>query len=596
MYEIMIVGVILLFSSGMGFLLAWYAWRYGTGREGRFFSLMMLALAFYSIMILMELMSSSIEAKTNWSKLQYLFMPHVPPLWFLFAASYGAFDRWLSYRRSVILWAIPVGVMLLALSNEWHGLVWRDIHWVDIDSSRRVIYVHGPAVWVLAFYSYALLLLGSGLLLLVTFRSARLYKSQRVALIVASLAPMTGNLLYISGLSPIEGIDLAPLLFALTGILLAWAMFRLRLLQVMPVAYDAVLEGMHEGMILIDSRRQIVDLNSSARCLLGISGDVIGAPAGDVLGQWPELAALTEGTFEMPGLAKAEWTQSGAWLEASVNPFQPWRGPNRGWLALLRDISDRKQTEEAKRRLDAQIVHTQKLESLGLLAGGIAHDFNNMFMVIHGNIELAMYHFTKDDPGYELLRNACDMIKQASAMAGEMVAYAGQGRIALSSENLTELLLSLTTMIRISIPETVCIDYQLDEHLPLVEVDAEQIRQMIMNLARNAAEAIEETPGSVSFSTGVVDCDEGFLEKPYLYGQISKGPYVYLRVTDSGCGMEPDVLDRIFDPFYTSKFIGRGLGLAATLGIMRAHGGMIQVESQPGAGSSFTLYFPVLKA
>ena len=601
MPELILVYMVLSFGVGMGSFLAWYACRHGVGRESRLFMLMMLSLALYSFLIIMELAGSSISYKVFWSKTQYLLLPHVPPLWFLFAAGYGGFDRWFSRWRIGFLWLLPLAVILLAMTNEWHGLIWRDIYRDMIAVDGRVIYVHGPAVWVFAIYSYVLLLTGSAMLLLATYRSARLYQSQRVALILAALAPMIGNLLYLSGLSPLKGIDLAPIIFAVAGIMLAWALFRLRFLQVLPVPYDAVLEGMQEGVIMINAQGRIAGLNHAAQRLLGLSPESIGAPIEEALEHWPDLLPLSEDTFEISCKAGNGPAPELRCIEASISACHDKRPPKHGWLLLIRDVSERKRTEEARRRLDMQMQQAQKIESLGMLAGGIAHDFNNMFMTIHGNIELVKLNMPKEDPGYELLENACAMIIRASGIAGQMMAYAGHGRVSLATENLTDLMISLDPMIRIGVPDAIRIECQLADGLPPIKAAAVQIRQVVMNLMRNAVEAITGEPeqstensGTILFTTGVLNVDRHFLETPHLYGDLREGRYVFLRVKDSGCGMEAVVLERIFDPFYTSKFIGRGLGLAATLGIMRAHGGIIHVETKAGQGSAFTLLFPAM--
>lgn len=271
------------------------------------------------------------------------------------------------------------------------------------------------------------------------------------------------------------------------------------------------------------------------------------------------------------------------------------QGETQGYVALTTDISARVQAEEERRRLEAQMQHAQKLESLGVLAGGIAHDFNNLLVGIMGNAELAL----KDMPA-EALSKRCvqDVIKaaeSASELTKQMLAYSGKGSFVIESLNLSKLVEEMAQLLAVFISKRVVLNYDLAETLPPIEADATQLRQVVMNLVTNAAEAIGRDNGLVAIRTGVMEADRAFLSDSYLDDELPEGYYSYVEVADNGCGMDPSTKQKIFDPFFTTKFTGRGLGLAATLGIVRGHKGAIKIESQPGQGTTFRVLLPCSK-
>jgi CheY-like chemotaxis protein/two-component sensor histidine kinase len=175
-----------------------------------------------------------------------------------------------------------------------------------------------------------------------------------------------------------------------------------------------------------------------------------------------------------------------------------------------------------------------------------------------------------------------------------MLAYSGKGRFVIEAVNINEVVEEMAHLLQISISKKVVLKYNFAEALPAIEADATQIGQVIMNLITNASEAIGEKSGTVSLSTGAMECDKGYLKDTYLAEDIGEGMFVYVEVSDSGEGMNEDTLGKIFDPFFTTKFTGRGLGLAAVHGIARGHGGAIKVNSEPGRGTIFKVLFPAL--
>ncbi|MCP4654059.1 MAG: response regulator [bacterium] len=258
-------------------------------------------------------------------------------------------------------------------------------------------------------------------------------------------------------------------------------------------------------------------------------------------------------------------------------------------------VAERKQAEAERRELEARIRQMQKMESLGVLAGGIAHDFNNLLMGVLGNADLALLRLPPSSPVRNHLTGITQATHRAADLTRQMLAYSGKGKFLVESLDLSCLIEEIDHLIAASVSKKAELDYHLVQNLPAVEADATQIRQVIMNLIANAAEAIGEGSGIISISTGAMDCDRTYLMQSYLDEALPAGTYVYVEVTDTGSGMDEQTRAKIFDPFFTTKFTGRGLGLAAVLGIVRGHRGAINVGSEPQRGTTIRVLFPACR-
>jgi PAS domain S-box-containing protein len=262
----------------------------------------------------------------------------------------------------------------------------------------------------------------------------------------------------------------------------------------------------------------------------------------------------------------------------------------------LLDVTPRVHAEEERQRLEAQMLHAQKLESLGVLAGGIAHDFNNLLAGILGNADLALLDLPPDSPGQEYIESIVAGAQRAAELCKQMLAYSGRGHFVVEPINLNHVVEEMTHLLGVSVSKKASLRFDFSQELAPIAADATQIRQVVMNLITNASESLGEQGGAIVVSTGVEECDADYLRDNYLGDNLPAGTYVFLEVSDTGCGMDAPTQARIFDPFYTTKFAGRGLGLAAVLGIVRGHRGGIKVYSEPGQGSTFRLLFPASTA
>ncbi|MDD2897438.1 MAG: response regulator [Desulfuromonadaceae bacterium] len=276
---------------------------------------------------------------------------------------------------------------------------------------------------------------------------------------------------------------------------------------------------------------------------------------------------------------------------SSVPLFGP-SGESTGFIEVLEDITDTKRAEEEKLTLEKQLLHAQKLESLGVLAGGIAHDFNNILTAIIGNADLALMRLNRESPAVDNLHRIEQAASRAADLARQMLAYSGKGKFVVENINLNILLEEMLHMLEVSISKKAVLRLNTHQQLPLVEADATQMRQIIMNLVINASEAIGDKSGVIAITTGCMECDRSYLKDVWLDENLINGLYVYLEIVDNGCGMNRETLAKLFDPFYTTKFTGRGLGMAAVLGIVRGHKGAIKVYSEVGKGTSFKILLP----
>ena len=256
------------------------------------------------------------------------------------------------------------------------------------------------------------------------------------------------------------------------------------------------------------------------------------------------------------------------------------------------DITQRKDAEQERERVEKKLREAQKLESLGVLAGGIAHDFNNLLTGVLGTASLARM----DSPGNSPILPYLDDIEEAATRAADlckqMLAYAGKGRFVIQEVDLSAIVSETTHLLQSSIGKSVVLGLDLAEGLPAVSGDATQLRQIVMNLVINASEAIGARSGTVSVTTRLVHAYRALLNASPTEPELPEGGYIHLQVADTGSGMPPETLARIFDPFFTTKFTGRGLGLAAVLGIVHGHKGTLKVASEPGQGTVFDILLP----
>jgi PAS domain S-box-containing protein len=364
-----------------------------------------------------------------------------------------------------------------------------------------------------------------------------------------------------------------------------------RLKEVLGVT-RAITEHAAEAMFLTDATGRVTFMNPAAERLFGYVPDEL---KGRVLHDSMHPAGLRQPGCESCPLVRALenglritvhedvfYGKDGEPVEVSysISPVSE-EGVVVAGVLVVRDISEYKRAEERLRQ-------TQKLESIGLLAGGIAHDFNNILTGVIGTASLL-----EEDAPPEMasdLRTILDGAERAADLTRQLLAYAGKGQFIVRHLDLSALVREMMSLLRLSASRNIQLDLRMAESLPPVAADPGQVQQIVMNLVINAGEAIGDQPGTVSIATSVEDVAAAFIDAAGT--EIPPGRYVCLEVRDNGCGMDEPTRVRVLDPFFTTKFTGRGLGLAAVSGIIRAQGGAIRIDSAPGRGSVFTVLFP----
>ena len=261
-------------------------------------------------------------------------------------------------------------------------------------------------------------------------------------------------------------------------------------------------------------------------------------------------------------------------------------------LSVTRDITEQVHAMEKKKAFEKQMLQVQKLESLGVLAGGIAHDFNNILTAVIGHCELAQQRLSTESPAMENLRQINMAAGRAADLANQMLAYSGKGKFVIEPLDISSIISEMMHILSVSVSKKAILRYDLARDLPSVEADATQLRQIVMNLVINGSDAIGDENGVIAISTGVMECDRSYLQNVQLEADLSPGRYVFFEVADTGCGMTQETILRIFEPFFSTKFTGRGLGMAAVLGIVRGHGGAIKIYSEVDKGSTFKVLLP----
>jgi len=252
--------------------------------------------------------------------------------------------------------------------------------------------------------------------------------------------------------------------------------------------------------------------------------------------------------------------------------------------------------QQEKKNLQQQLYQMQKMESLGVMAAGVAHDFNNLLTGILGNINLLSERVRADSEVRQNIKDMEDLVMRASELTHQMLTYSGKAQSAMVSVDVNQVARDMDALLSATLGKGVRLQCDLGGDVPRVQADPTQLRQVIMNLVINASDAIGTRGGTVTLSTLPLRCNRTDFSRACVNGKLPEGDCVCIEVADNGCGIDPEKQARIFDPFFSTKPRGRGLGLAVVLGIVVAHKGAIVLESQPGRGTTFRVLLPALKA
>ena len=509
----------------------------------------------------------TLAAQVLCSKIEYLGITSVPALWLLFALHYGQEADWLTRRNVLLLWIMPSITVVLAATNEWHHLVWSSIAPASSDAGAFLVYSHGPWFWIFAAYNYAVIFLGSLALARAFLRFPHVYRRQAMVLLVGLAIPWVSNAIYLAGWSPFRGLDLTPFAFTLTGVMGAWGMLRFQLFDLVPVARDAVIESMGDGVVVLDAQDRIADINPAAIRMLGVTqGSPVGKRVGAVLTAWPDVVMHVGTTPE----SQSEVRLSGdpaSYLDVRTAPLHDQHGHTTGCLILLRDITERKLVDELRNDLTHALVH----------------DLRNPLTGINGSLEVLadeavsavqreMLQIARANT--QRMLGLVDSILDVSRLeSGQMPLERRPIHVAALTAEALGLQQPLAAEKQLHLENIVPLD------LPAVVVDPRLIVRVLHNLIDNA---IKFSPKG-----GTI----------HISAQHGSTPgHLAVSVSDSGPGIPLPLQARLFQKFVAGHATehGSGLGLAFCRLVVEAHGGRIWVAESNAAGTTLTFTLPVV--
>ncbi|MFO0947142.1 MAG: histidine kinase N-terminal 7TM domain-containing protein [Planctomycetota bacterium] len=592
----------------IGVLMAWLtyvSWRRRCFPGALSFTFLLAAISGWTLINGIEKSLVDHEWRRGVSTFLYLFIVTTPAAWFVFAVRYSRRDGWLNRRTAWLLFLEPLAVLLLAFTDSLHGLFRANTRMTDDGGMAVMLVEYGPLFWIHVVYSYSLFLAGATFVMLGLADRKDRASARQIVLLLAMLSPAIGNAIYVFGLQPLRHTDLTPIYFAVTGIGAFWMLFHVRIFDILPVARHFVLDQMADAVFVVDRKQRILDKNRAAEAYLGSANHSSNhrsltellPPLEPLLLDLAEESRELEIPFSKQDDAAIRPTEEtirhteDRILLARATVMREGNTPIATLVTLV-DVTDRRRLETERREFELALQQTQKVESLGALAGGIAHDFNNLLAAILLNAEMARDEVEPGSETSSYLRGITDAVTRATSLTGQMMAYSGKAHFPMSEFNLNETIFEMRSLLEAAASSSGSLELDLAEQPAIILGDRAQVRQVLVNLVTNAAEALEKQTGSIRIRTRLANVTAGDLKRAAFHTDLVPGVHWMLEVTDTGIGVDSKNLPKIFDPFFSTKFAGRGLGLAAVLGIVRGHGGAIFVESERGVGTDFRVVFP----
>jgi PAS domain S-box-containing protein len=579
------------------------------------FTLFLIGITIWLLAYAWEMGSLDITTKVLASKVQYLGIAIAPTSWLVYTLNYARVGRWLTPLRRGLLCIEPLAVSILVWTNEKHHLIWQQIELVTLSpnfSPLRMTY--GRLFYVHAAYSYGLMVWATSLLIVSLLRSPNLYRKQVATLLVCAGAPWIGNIAYLArqtGLLPMNEeaysfgssiflwLDWTPFGFLVTGVAALWGRWRFRLWDIVPIARDAVIEGMADGVLILDRQNRIVDLNSAAQKILGLPiAKMMGHPAEQTLSNYPLLLELLVRSPNQYRLIAQEQAVSGVnyWFEISLSPLYTKHQEMMGQLMIWRDVTIQKMAElalgrardkaeaasQAKSRFLANMSHELRTPLTAIIGYS---EFLQEDCQLNGYGELIEDLETIRTEGNNLLSLINNLLDFSKIEAGKFSLYVEPFEI---STLLKELVRTVEPLMQKKGNQ---FKLQSDISASIMNADRTKLRQVLLNLLSNAAKFTED--GMITLIVGPLEAST-----PDLVAQ-TQTDWVRFQIQDTGIGMTPEQLQRVFHAFMQAdestsrRYGGTGLGLALSQSFCHMMGGVISVESELGTGSTFTVDMPL---
>lgn len=375
-----------------------YSYKKRSSKLHTYFIFFMLSIFFWCLGAGMEFFSIAVWAKVSWVKITYLGVATVAPLWFIFVLNYANYEKYLKPVYIGLLFLIPVIVIIMAFTNEWHGLLWPHIIPTSNQPGAVLIYEHGPVFFINMIYSFSLTMIGLIILIKTLINSSRKYRQQVSILILVGLIPVIFCSFYAFHILPILGLDYSPFALVIAGMLLTVSIFRFHFLDILPVAHKILFKNMVNGVLVFDDNEKLMEVNSAAS-IIGISHDDVGKSMDEVLGRFEELKSLykaRESEFEV-----FLGEQANKWIQTQITPIYDDKNIFQGHLLIIQDINKRKKLEEEVKK---------SLEEKDLMMKEIHHRVKNNFMIIQSLLQLQSRHI-EDEDVLEIFRESQSRIK-----------------------------------------------------------------------------------------------------------------------------------------------------------------------------------------
>lgn len=361
--------------------------------------------------------------------------------------------------------------------------------------------------------------------------------------------------------------------------------------------FKALIDQSPLALAIFQNNGNLSYLNSAARKLLDLHVNESAYNLLEDQALKPVSTQVENGVKEPTNVGRFEYTGTiedgdAKFLQAVVFPLLSSNLYYNEFVVIFSDVSVEVRAEQQKEQMNDMLIQRQKLEGLGVMARGIAHDFNNLLTPVMASADLLQKDLGSDPIHSKLLRNIVTGAAKASELCKQLLTYGGSENRTREFADVSREVEEMHALISSSVPKTIVFNKVLAEKLPLVEIDRSQFRQIVLNLLINASEAIGVSDGQITLSTGVETLDEDEISQLLPSQNMPSGEYIYVRVVDTGEGMDEHTLANLFDPFFSTRFTGRGLGMSVVLGILGDHKGGILVESSPAGGTTVNVYFP----
>lgn len=556
-------GIVFFVATLLNGLILVYSIRHRDVRGAFAFSLMMASMSVWALFLTLEYSAVEIEYKILFSKLQYLGISTIGLTWLLFAYGYSK-GRNLSIKKYWWLAIFPLVLLGFTFTNEYHGLLWPEIRPVSPIPGADLIYEHGPAFWGSVTYNYLFLAIGTVIIIRTAFTAKDVYRWQMIGLSVSVLIPWLGNLISISGLSPIPGLDLGPISFVLSGIVIAWSIFFLRLLDLLPVAYDQVVANLTDGVIVLDTNHRIADTNLRARQMLNVEKErIVGRSVMDVLQPWPGLIEALRG-FDLGQVEIEVDDETISDLDIRVTALLDNNGNRAGRIAIIRDISQSKKLERMRDDLTQAIVN----------------DLRNPLTSISINLEMLRRQATAllPKPQIENLDMAQTVLQQTLEQVESILEiYRLQnGEIPIERKPIAIKTLAdevFRSLAALANKKRILLQSDIPEGLQPLAVDRILMRRVLQNLLGNS----------------IRQSNEGRVVR--LNTRYDKNGVLIISVIDSAEGMTIPIDDELFKKSKQGQQAS-GLSWAFCRLAIEAHGGTIWLDENYEDGTKISFNLP----